>query len=160
VNKSQKKKSCDLGVGIKEDKDSISRLSLRDNACVVNISAKKGNNIVKKVGVIKAKDKQAISVVMNYKGNKEVINNSKKVFSVFNNNKDKDYKKSNKDKDVISENKGDLGVSKVNSSNNKKELSKVNISKSDNKDCTKTGDNSRRVSIIRGNKNISKKKSR
>jgi hypothetical protein len=103
-------------------------LSLRDNKCVVNISAKKENSIVKKVSVVKAKDKEAVSIVMNYKGNKEVINNSKKVFSTFNNNKDKDYKKSSKNKNIISKNKRGLGVSKVNGSNNKKGLSKVNIS--------------------------------
>jgi hypothetical protein len=78
---------------------------------------------------------------------------------VFNNNKDKDYKKSSKDKDIISENRGDLGISKVNNSNNKEGPSKVNVSKSDNKDCTKAGNNSRKVSVVRGDKNISKRES-
>jgi homoaconitase/3-isopropylmalate dehydratase large subunit len=127
--------------------------------CVANISAKKGNNIVKKVDVVKAKDKQAINVVINYKDGKKVINNSKEVFNTFDNNKDKDYKKSNKNKNTVNKNKGGLGISKVNSSNNKKGLSKVNISKSNNKDCIKTGDNSRKVSVIRGDKNISEKES-
>jgi hypothetical protein len=105
MNKSQKEESYDLGVKIKKDKNSISRLSLRDSTCVTNISAEKGNNIVEKVSVIKARNKQTISIVINYKGDKKVINNNKKVFSTFNNNKDKDYKKSNKDKDAVSKNK-------------------------------------------------------
>jgi hypothetical protein len=157
INKSQKEESRDLGVKIKEDKDSTSRLSLRNSICVANTSAKKRNNIVEKVGVVKARDKQAVSVVMNYKSGKKVINNNKKVFSMFNNNKDKDYKKSNKDEDTVSENKGGLGVSEVNSSNNKKGLSKVNINKNNNKDCTKAGDNSREVSAVKGDKNIGRK---
>jgi hypothetical protein len=132
---------------------------LGDSVCVADISTKKENNMVKKVSIIKAKDKQAISVIMNYKGGKEVINNSKEVFSVFNNNKNKDYKESNKDKDVVNKNKGGLGVSKVNSNNNKKRPSKVNVYKSNNKDCTKVSDNSKEVIIIRGNKNISKRES-
>ena len=160
MNKSQKRKSRDLGVKIKENKNSISRLSLRDSTYVVDTSAKKGNNIVKKVSVVKAKDEQAVSVIMNCKGSKKVINNSKKVCSTFNNSKDKDYKKSNKNKDAISENKEGLGVSEVNNSNNKKRLSKVNISKSDNKDYTTADNNSREVSIVRGNKNIGARESR
>jgi hypothetical protein len=120
-------------------------LSLGDSACVADTSAKKGNNIVKKVSVIKARDKQAVNVVINCKDGKEVINNNKKVFNTFNNNKDKDYKKSNKDKNTI---------------NNKKGLSKVNISKSDDKDCIKAGNNSKKVSVIKGDKNINKRESR
>jgi hypothetical protein len=127
--------------------------------CVTDISAEKRNNIVEKVSVIKARDKQAISIIINYKGNKKVINNSKKVFNTFNNSKDKDYKKSNKDKNIISENKEGLSVSEVNSSNNKKEPSKVNINKSDNKDYIKASNNSKEVSIIKGDKNISKRES-
>jgi hypothetical protein len=160
VNKSQKEESRDLGVKIEEDKDSISRLNLGDSAYVTDTSAEKGNSIVKKVGVVKARDKQAINVVINCKGNKKVINNSKKVFSVFNNNKDKDYKKSSKDKDVISENGRGLDVAEVNGSDNKKGLSKVDISKSNNKDYTKAGNNSRKVSVMKDDKNISEKKSR
>jgi hypothetical protein len=106
---------------------------LRDSTYVTDISAKKENNIIKKVSVVKAKNKQAISVVINYKGDKKVINNNKKVFNTFNNNKDKDYKESNKDKNIISKNKEGLSVSKVNRNNNKKGLSKVNVNKSDNK---------------------------
>jgi hypothetical protein len=135
-------------------------LSLGDSACVADTSAKKGNNIVKKVSVIKARDKQAVNVVINCKDGKEVINNNKKVFNTFNNNKDKDYKKSNKDKNTISKNKGGLDISEVNSSNNKKGLSKVNISKSDDKDCIKAGNNSKKVSVIKGDKNINKRESR
>jgi hypothetical protein len=122
--------------------------------CVADISAKERNNIIKKVDVVKAKDKEAVSVVTNYKDNKKVINNSKKVFNTFNNNKDKDYKKSNKNKDIISKNRGGLGISKINGNNNKKKPNKVNISKSDNKDYTKAGNNSREASVIRSNKNI------
>jgi hypothetical protein len=78
---------------------------------------------------------------------------------VFNKNKDKDYKKSSKDKNIISKNRGGLNISEVNNSNNKKRLSKVNINKSNNKDCIKASDNSREVSIIKGNKNINKRES-
>jgi hypothetical protein len=159
VNKSQKKESCDLGVKIKENKDSTSRLSLKNSIYVVNTSAKEKNSIIEKVSIIKARDKQAVNVVMNYKNNKEVINNSKKVFSVFNNNENKDYKESNKDKNIISKNRGGLDISKVNSSNNKKRLSKVNISKSNNREYIKAGNNNKEVSIIRSNKNISGKES-
>jgi hypothetical protein len=127
--------------------------------CVADINVKKRNSIVEKVGVIKAKDKQAISIVMNYKGGKEVINNSKEVFSVFNNNENKDYKKNSEDKNTISKNRGDLGVSKVNNSNNKKKPSKVNISKSNDKDYTKASNNSKEVSVVKGDKNISRKES-
>jgi hypothetical protein len=115
--------------------------------------------VVKKVGVVKARDKEAISIVINYKNSKKVINNSKEVFNTFNNNKDKDYKKSSKDKNIISKNRGGLGVSEVNGSNNKEGPSKVNVNKSDNKDCTETSDNNRGASVIRGNKNISKRES-
>jgi hypothetical protein len=159
MNKSQKRKSRDLGVKIRKDKDSTNRLSLGDNVCVANTNVKKRNSVVKKVSVVKAKDKQTVSIVINYKGDKEVINNNKKVFSTFDNNKDKNYKKSNKNKNVISKNKGGLGVNKVNGSNNKKGLSKVNINKSDDKDYIKTSNNSKEVSIVRGDKNISKKES-
>jgi hypothetical protein len=159
VNKSQKEESCDLGVKIKEDKDNINRLSLKNSVCVADISAKKKNSIVKKVSVIKAKDKQAVSIVINYKSSKKVINNNKEVFNVFNNNKNKDYKKSNKNKNAISKNKGGLGVNKVNSNNNKKGLSKVNINKNNNKNCIKAGDNNKKVSIVRSDKNISKRES-
>jgi hypothetical protein len=155
VNKSQKKESCDQGVKIREDVNSTSRLSLKDSMCVADISAEKRNNVVKKVGVIKAKDKEAINIVINYKDSKEVINNSEKVFSAFNNNKDKNYKKSNKDKDIISKNKEGLSVSEINNNNNKEELSKVNVNKSNNKDCTKADDNSRKASVIKSDKNIS-----
>jgi hypothetical protein len=126
---------------------------------VIDISVKEKNNIVEKINVVKARDKQAVNVVINYKGDKEAINNNKKVFNVFNNSKDKDYKKSSENKDAISKNRGGLGVSEVNSSNNKKRLSEVNVNKSDNKDYIKTGDNSREVSTVRGDKNISEKKS-
>jgi hypothetical protein len=160
INKSQKRKSCNLGVKIRENKNSISRLSLKDSVYVTDISAKKENSIVKKVGVVKAKDKQTVNIVINCKDSKKVINNNKKVFSTFNNNKNKDYKKSNKDKDIISKNRGGLSVNKVNNSNNKKGLNKVNVNKSNNKDCIKTGDNSRKVSIIKGNKNINRRESR
>jgi hypothetical protein len=160
VNKSQKGESRDLGVRIREDKDSTSGLSLGDSVCVTDISAEKENSMVEKVGVVKAKDEQAVNIVINCKGDKEVINNSKKVFSAFNNNKNKDYKESNKDENTVSENRGGLGVNKVNSSNNKKEPSEVNVNKSDNKDCTKAGDNSRGVSVVRGDKNIGKRESR
>jgi hypothetical protein len=44
---------------------------------------------------------------------------------MFNNNKDKDYKKSNKDKNAISENRRGLGVNKVNNSNNKKNQARL-----------------------------------
>jgi hypothetical protein len=159
VDKSQKGKSRDLGVGIREDKDSISGLSLGDGVYVADISAEKGNSMVEKVGVVKARDEQAVSVVINCKGGKEVINNSKKVFSAFN-NKNKDYKKSSEDKDAVSKNKGGLGVNKVNNSNNKKGPSEVNVNKSDDKDCIKAGDDSRGVSVIRGNKNIDRRESR
>jgi hypothetical protein len=110
--------------------------------------------------VVKARDKQAVSVVINYESSKEVINNSKEVFNTFNNSKDKDYKESNKDEDIISKNRGGLGVNKVNSSNNKKGPSKVDINKSDNRDCTKAGDNSREVGVVKSDKNISGRKSR
>jgi hypothetical protein len=160
VNKSQKEKSCDQGIKIKEDIDSISRLSLKDSVYVADISAKGKNSIIEKVSIIKAKDKEAVSVVTNYKGNEKVINNSKKVFNMFNNNKNKDYKKSSKNKNIISKNKKGLDINEVNSSNNKKELSKVNISESNNKDCTKTSDNSKEVSIVKSNKNIDKRGSR
>jgi hypothetical protein len=160
VNKSQKKKSRDLGVKIKKDKNSTSRLSLENSTCVVNTSAKKGNNVIEKVSVVKAKDKQAVSIIINYKGGKKVINNSKEVFNMFNNNKDKDYKKSNKNKNIISKNRGGLGVGKVNSSNNKKGPSKVNVNKSNNKDYTKANNNSKKVSTVKGNKNIGGKESR
>jgi hypothetical protein len=126
---------------------------------IINTSAKKGNNIVKKVSVIKARDKQAVSVVINYKSGKKVINNSKKVFSAFDNNKNKDYKKSSKDKNIISENREGLSVSKVNNSNNKKGPSKVNINKSNNRNYTKVSDNSREVNIVKSDKNISKRES-
>jgi hypothetical protein len=159
VNKSQKRESCDLSIRIKEDKDSINRLSLRDSVCIADISAKKGNNIIEKVSVIKAKDKQAVNIVINCKGNKKVINNSKKVFNTFNNSEDKDYKENNKNKDIISKNKEGLGISEVNNNNNKKEPSKVNINKSNNKDCIKAGNNSKKVSVIKGDKNISERKS-
>jgi hypothetical protein len=159
VNKSQKEESRDLGVGIKEDKDSTNRLSLGDGTYIADTSVKEGNDMVKKVGVVKAKDKQAVSIVINCKGGKEVINDNKKVFSAFNNSKDKDYKKSNKDKNTVSENKRGLGVSKVNSSDNKKRPSKVNVSESDNKDCIKAGNNSRRVSAVKDDKNIGEKES-
>jgi hypothetical protein len=160
INKSQKKESRNLGVKIRENKDSTSRLSLRDSMYIVDTSAERGNNIVEKVSVVKARNKQAISVVMNYKSDKEVINNSKEVFNAFNNSKDKDYKKSNKDKNVISKNRGGLDVSEVNNNNNKKGPSKVNVSESDNKDYTKVGNNSRGVSAVKGDKNISGKESR
>jgi hypothetical protein len=159
VNKRQKKESYDQGVKIREDKDSTNRLSLGDNVCVADISAERGNSIVEKVSVVKARDKQAVSVVINYKGGKKVINNSEKVFNTFNNNKNKDYKESNKDEDAVSENRGGLGVSEVNGSDNKKGPSEVNISKSNNKDYTKTGDNSKEVSVIRGDKNIGERES-
>jgi hypothetical protein len=115
--------------------------------------------VVKKGGVIKARDKQVISIVINYESGKKVINNSKKVFSAFNNNKDKNYKKSNKNKNIISENKGGLGISEVNGSNNKKGPSKVNVNKSDDKDYTKASNNSKEVSVIKGDKNIGEKES-
>jgi hypothetical protein len=159
VNKSQKRESCDQDIKIREDIDSISGLSLRNSVCVANISVKKENNIIEKVSIIKAKDKKTVNIVTNYKGNKKVINNNKKMFSTFNNNKNKDYKKSNKDKNMINKNKGGLSISKVNNNNNKEGLSKVNINKSNNKDYTKAGDNSRKVSVIRDNKNISEKES-
>jgi hypothetical protein len=130
---------------------------LRNNKCVTNTSVKKRNNIIEKVSIIKAKNKEAVSIVINCKGDEKVINNNKKVFSTFNNNKDKDYKKNSKDKNVINKNKEGLGVDKVGGNNNKKGLSKVNVNKSDNKDYIKTGDNSREVSIIRGNKNINRR---
>jgi hypothetical protein len=82
------------------------------------------------------------------------------VFNAFNNNKDKDYKKSSKNKNVINKNREGLGINKVNNSNNKKRPSNVNINKSNNKDYTKTSDNSKRMSIIRGDKNIGKRESR
>jgi hypothetical protein len=82
------------------------------------------------------------------------------VFNAFDNNKDKNYKKSSKDKDAISENGRGLDVSEVDSSNNKKGLSKVNISKSNNRDCIEAGNNSREVSTVRGDKNIGGKESR
>jgi hypothetical protein len=107
--------------------------------------------------VVKARDKKAVNVVTNYKGGEKVINNSKKVFSMFNNNKDKDYKKSSENKNVISKNKEGLDINKVNSSNNKKRLSKINVSKSNNKNCTKTNNNSKKASVIRGDKNINRK---
>jgi hypothetical protein len=160
VNKSQKKESRDLGVKIRKDKDSTSRLSLEDSTYIANISAEEENNIIEKVSIIKARDKQAVSVIINCKGDKKVINDNKEVFSVFNNNKDKDYKESNKDKDAVSENKGGLGVDKINNSNNKKGPSKVNISKSNNKDCTKADNNSREVSAVKNDKNISGRESR
>jgi hypothetical protein len=160
VNKSQKEESCDLSVKIKENKDNINRLSLGDSVCVANTNTEKENSIIKKVSVIKAKDKQAVSVVIKYKDNKEVINNNKKEFNVFNNNKDKDYKESNKDKNIISKNKKGLSINKINNSNNKKELSKVNVNKSNNKDYTKAGDNSKEVSAVKDNKNIDGRKSR
>jgi hypothetical protein len=128
--------------------------------CVADISAKEGNNMVKKVSVIKAKDKKAVSIVTNCKSNEKVINNSKKVFSVFNNSKNKDYRKSSEDKNIISKNRGGLNINKVNSNNNKEEPSKVNINKSNNKDCTKASNNSKEVSTVRGDKNISEKRSR
>jgi hypothetical protein len=78
---------------------------------------------------------------------------------MFNNNKDKDYKKSSKNKNIISENKKGLNISKVNSNNNKKRLNKVNINKSDNKDYIKVGNNSKEVSTVKGDKNISEKRS-
>jgi hypothetical protein len=127
---------------------------------VANTSAKEENNVIEKINVVKAKDKKAVSIVINYKGDKEVINNSKKVFSTFNNNKDKNYKKSNKDKDIISKNKRGLNISKINSSNNKEGPSKVNINKSDDKDYIKAGNNSREASTVRGDKNIGGKGSR
>jgi hypothetical protein len=107
--------------------------------------------------VIKAKNKEAVNIVINYKGDKEVINNSKEVFNMFNNNKNKDYKKSSKDKNIVKKNRGGLGVNKVNSNNNKEGLSKVNVNKSNNKDYTKAGDDSKKVSTVRSNKNISEK---
>jgi hypothetical protein len=127
---------------------------------IANISIKEENNIIEKVSIIKAKDKQTVSVIINCKGDKKVINNNKKVFSTFNNNKDKNYKKSNKNENTISKNREGLSVSEVNSNNNKKRLSKVNINKSNNKDYTKVDNNSRRVSIIKDDKNIGKKESR
>jgi hypothetical protein len=126
---------------------------------VADISAEKGNSIVEKVSVIKARDKQAVSIIINCKSDKKVINNNKKVFNVFNNSENKDYKKSNKDKNIISKNRGDLSISEINSNNNKKGLSKVNVNKSDNKDCIKAGNNSRKVSVVRGDKNINKRES-
>jgi hypothetical protein len=133
---------------------------LGDGTCVINTSAKRGNDIIEKVSIVKAKDKQAISIVINCKGDKKVINNNKKVFNVFDNNKDKDYKKSNKDKNVISENKGGLGVSEVNKSNNKKGLSKVNISKSNNrrKSSKDKGDNKEEGPVNYKDSNPSKKR--
>jgi hypothetical protein len=76
---------------------------------------------------------------------------------VFNNNKDKDYKKSSKNKNIVNKNREGLDVNKVNSSNNKEGLSKVNISKNNNKDCTKAGDDNREASAVRSNKNIGEK---
>jgi hypothetical protein len=136
--------------------------------CVANTSAKKKNSMVKKVSVIKAKDKQAVNIIINYKDSKKVINNSKEVFSVFNNSKDKDYKKSNKDKNTINKNKRGLDVSEVNRSNNKKRLSKVNVSKSNNrKESNKNKDDNKEeglliiriVILARKSKVISKRRS-
>jgi hypothetical protein len=133
---------------------------LEDGTYVVNISAKEGNSVVEKVSVVKARDKQAVSVVMNYKGGKEVINNSEEVFSAFNNNKDKDYRKSSKDKDAVNKNGGGLGVGEVNSGDDKKGPSKVNVYKSDDKDYTKAGSDNKRVITVRGDKNIGGRESR
>jgi hypothetical protein len=159
VDKSQKRESCDQGVRIEEDKDSTSGLSLGDSVCVADTSAKEGNSVVEKVSVVKARDEQAVSVVMNYKSSKEVINNSKGVFSAFDDNEDKDYRESNKDKDAVNENKGGLGVGEIDKSDDKEGLSEINISKSDNKECTKAGNNSGRVSAVKGDKNIGRRES-
>jgi hypothetical protein len=160
VNKSQKEESCDQGVEIEEDKNSTSRLSLRNGAYVTDINAKEENSVIEKSSVIKARDKQAVNIVINYKGGKKVINNNKKVFNTFNNNKNKNYKKSSEDEDAISENRGGLDVSEVNNSNNKKGPSKVNINKSNNRDYTKAGDNNREVSVVKGDKNIGGRENR
>jgi hypothetical protein len=59
---------------------------------------------------------------------------------VFDNSENKDYKKSSEDKNIISKNKGGLSVGEVDNSDNKKGLSKVNVSKSDDRDYTEAGD--------------------
>jgi hypothetical protein len=160
VDESQKGESRDLGVGIGEDEDSTSGLSLGDGACVADTSAEGGNGVVEKVGVVEARDEQAVSVVINCEGGKEVIDDSEEVFSAFDDSEDEDYRESSEDEDAVSENGGGLGVGEVDGSDDEKGPSEVDVGESDDGDCTEAGDDSGGVSAVRGDKNIGGRESR
>ena len=57
-------------------------MSLKGDKYIINTNISKGNNIIKGISIIKTRDKEV---------SKEVMNNNKEVFNIFNNNKDKDY---------------------------------------------------------------------
>jgi hypothetical protein len=46
---------------------------------------------VEEISVVKARDKGIVSIFINYKVSKDVVNNGEEVFSIFNNSGDKDY---------------------------------------------------------------------
>ena len=116
-------------------------MGLREDDYITNTSINRWNNIVKEINIVKYRDEEVtkviinkvievvinkgIKVVINNEVSKEVINNNKEVFSVFNDSRDKDYRENSKD--IVEDNEGGLSEVEINRSNNKeyKESSRV-----------------------------------
>ena len=152
MDKSKRGDDYNIDVRIREEKESVNRLGLRDGEGIVNASTDIENDKVKEISIVEIRDKEVAGVIVNKvikvvinKGIKVVVNNKEEVFSAFNDSGDKDYRESSKD--VIEDGEGGLSEVKVNRSDNE-EYKESNREANDNE-----GEGLSEVEVERGNDN-------